>query len=358
MRLDRCRRQSSTKTPCPMGSRSSPLEWRAWQIALAEHLDQTLAEYLVRGIRDGFRIGFSYGSHSLSSSKGCMQSARDHPEVVREYLAQECMEGRIRGPLPVEEWPDVQVSRFGAIPKGKSGKWRLIINLSSPEGKSVNDGIDPELCTMAYSPVDDAVLKAGRGAHLAKVDIKQAYRMVPIHPEDQPLLGMMWEGACYIDTALPFGLRSAPKTFSAIADALEWQVRREGVQAVLHYLDDFLLVEASLTNGMEALHKLLSVFARMKVPVAPEKLEGPATRLKFLGIILDTESLSLHLPQEKLAELRSLVASWLGKKFASAKELESLVGKLQHASTVVRSGRSFMRRRLFELLKGVRKSQR
>ena len=169
---------------------------------------------------------------------------------------------------------------------------------------------------------------------------------------------MLWEGACYIDIALPFWLRSAPKIFSAIADALEWQVRREGVQAVLHYLDDFLLVEASLANGMEALHKLLSVFARMKVPVAPEKLEGPATRLKFLGIILDTESLSLHLPQEKLAELRSLVASWLGKKFASAKELESLVGKLQHASTVVRSGRSFMRRRLFELLKGVRKSQR
>ncbi len=175
MRLDRCRRQSSTKTPCLMGSRSSPLEWRAWRIELAEHPDQTLAEYLVRGIRDGFRIGFSYGSHSLSSSKGCMQSARDHPEVVREYLAQECMEGRIRGPLPVEEWPDVQVSRFGVIPKGKSGKWRLIVDLSSPEGKSVNDGIDSELCTMAYSMVDDAVklvLKAGRGAHLAKVDIK------------------------------------------------------------------------------------------------------------------------------------------------------------------------------------------
>ncbi len=168
---------------------------------------------------------------------------------------------------------------------------------------------------------------------------------------------MLWEGACYIDIALPFWLRSAPKIFSAIADALEWQVRREGVQAVLHYLDDFLLVEASLTNGMEALHKLLSVFARMKVPVAPEKLEGPATRLKFLGIILDTESQSLHLPQEKLEELRSLVASWLGKKFASVKELESLVGKLQHASTVVRPGRSFMRR-LLELLKGIRKSQR
>ncbi len=63
--------------------------------------------------------------------------------------------------------------------------WRLIVDLSSPEGKSVDDRIDPELCTMAYSAVDDAVklvLKAGREARIAKVDIKQAYRMVPIHP--------------------------------------------------------------------------------------------------------------------------------------------------------------------------------
>ena len=57
---------------------------------------------------------------------------------------------------------------------------------------------------------------------LAKIDIAHAYRNVPVHPEDRKLLGMQWQGKVYIDTALPFGLRSAPKIFTAISDALEW----------------------------------------------------------------------------------------------------------------------------------------
>ena len=35
--------------------------------------------------------------------------------------------------------------------------------------------------------------------------------MIPIHPHDQPLLDVEWEGAVFSDMALPFGLRSAPK---------------------------------------------------------------------------------------------------------------------------------------------------
>ena len=35
----------------------------------------------------------------------------------------------------------------------------------------------------------------------------------------------MWEGSIYADKTLPFGLRSAPKKFSALADALEWILR-------------------------------------------------------------------------------------------------------------------------------------
>ena len=51
--------------------------------------------------------------------------------------------------------------------------------------------------------VADKVLAPGRGAMLAKMDIKQAYRMVPIHPQDRRLLGMRWEGVVYVDKTLP-----------------------------------------------------------------------------------------------------------------------------------------------------------
>ena len=87
----------------------------------------------------------------------------------------------------------------------------------------MNDGIAPELCSLQYATVDNAVeiIKTlGRDAQLVKLDIKDAYRIVPTHPADYPLLGIRWRDAIYIDRALPFGLRSAPKLFTAIVDLI------------------------------------------------------------------------------------------------------------------------------------------
>ena len=98
------------------------------------------------------------------------------------------------------------------------------MDMSSPEGGSVNDGIPEELCSLSYVGIKDAaraIQDRGRGAMMAKVDVKSAYRNIPVHSEDRWMMGMMWEGALYIDTCLPFGLRSVPKIFTAIADAVE-----------------------------------------------------------------------------------------------------------------------------------------
>ena len=46
----------------------------------------------------------------------------------------------------------------------------------------------------------------------------------------------------YVDTCLPFGLKSAPKFFNILADLLEWIARAEGVYHIFHYLDDFLIL--------------------------------------------------------------------------------------------------------------------
>ena len=101
------------------------------------------------------------------------------------------------------------------------------MDLSSPAGSSinVNDGISSEWSSLSYVSIDyllSLVLEAGKESTLVKADIKEAYRMLPIHPEDQGLLGTQWEGEFYTDKALPLGLRSVPKIFTAVADALQW----------------------------------------------------------------------------------------------------------------------------------------
>jgi hypothetical protein len=76
------------------------------------------------------------------------------------------------------------------------------------------------------------VRRYGRGALLAKFDIKAAYRNVPVHLDDRWLLGLVWDDMIYVDAALPLGLRSAPKIFTAMADALAW-ITRERVKCAL-----------------------------------------------------------------------------------------------------------------------------
>lgn len=142
--------------------------------------------------------------------------------------------------------PPLHINRFGVIPKGhNTGKWRLITDLSFPPGLSVNDGVDPGLCSLTYTTVEAIAEIAAAyppGALLAKIDIESAYRLIPVHPSDRPLQAVAWRGRTYVDPCLPFGLRSAPKIFNAVADALEWHLRHLGIRHVAHYLDDFIVV--------------------------------------------------------------------------------------------------------------------
>lgn len=176
-----------------------------------------------------------------------MWMSPEQQEVIHGYLVQECATGLVVGPLARGSLPQIQISRIGVILKGSTGRWRLIVYLSAPEGYSINDGIASPLCSLSYVSVRDAVsaiCRLGRSTLMAKVDIRSAYRTVPVHPEDRWLLGMWWDNNVYINTVLPFGLHSTPKIFNALADAAEWIIREEGVKEVLHYLDNFLLLGA------------------------------------------------------------------------------------------------------------------
>ena len=279
-----------------------------------------------------------------------MLSALQHPEVERAYLTKECALGRMLGPFPLSvaaRLPPLHVNRFGVIPKGhNTGKWRLITDLSYPSGCSVNDGIDPDLCSLSYSSVEQVATVTTSylpGTLLAKIDIDSAYRLIPVHPSDRPLQAMEWDGMLYVDPMLPFGLRSAPKIFNAVADALEWCIRAQGVQHIFHYLDDFIVIgPPNSATCAEALTIIDQTCNRLGVPMVAHKREGPTTRLTYLGIEVDTVAGQLRLPSEKLHRLQTLLREWGDRKVCTCWELESLIGTLNHACKVVQCGRSFL----------------
>ena len=92
-----------------------------------------------------------------------MQAAKEHPQIIEEYLQKDTTAGRILGPFSPHSMPGVHINRFGVIPKRfQPRKWRLITDLSFPDGHSVNDAISPSLCTLQYITVDQVALAAAQ----------------------------------------------------------------------------------------------------------------------------------------------------------------------------------------------------
>ena len=93
----------------------SPLSDMAdkWELALRGHQDIVFREYISKGLRQEFRIGFDYVNHRCVSANGNLPSVAIHPLVVQEYL-RECEAGRVVGPLPPGSIPNLQVSPFVA----------------------------------------------------------------------------------------------------------------------------------------------------------------------------------------------------------------------------------------------------
>ena len=141
----------------------------------------------------------------------------------------------------------------------------------------------------------------GHGTQLVKLDLANAYRMVPVHLDDRPLLGIHWQGNTFTDRALPFGLRSSPKIFNAVADLLAWVLHCEGVLYVIHYLDDFLVFEPPGSSTVSTIRaRVESIFSHIGAPIAHHKIAEPATMLTYRGIEIDTEQFQVSLPDDNI----------------------------------------------------------
>ena len=240
--LDSCRPRVAQSHTSDWARIVSPLMLSVWERGLSSHHDCDFVQYVCEGICNGFQIGFDYCKAHCRQGPGNMGSAKKREQVVEQYIGVECEARRLIGPLDRTKFPQVHISPFGVIPKSEPGKWHLILDLSSPNSHSINDGVDKRVSSLSYVSIDDIadrVMLKGRGTLMAKFDLKEAYRQVSVH---RWMLGMEWNGQLFVDTALPFGLRSAPLIFNAVAEALAYMIKGRGVEGLDHYLDDFSIV--------------------------------------------------------------------------------------------------------------------
>ena len=127
---------------------------------------------------------------------------------------------------------------------------------------------------------------------------------------------------------------------------MEWVLKKQyDVRFLLHNLDDFhTMGPPNCQTCQRNIDTSIQQFQDWEIPLHPDKLESPSTILTVLGIELDSLLLQARLPQEKFDRIHTILVFWSQKRHCTQKELESLIGNLQHACKVVPSGCTFLHR--------------
>ena len=320
--------------------------------------DEDLRKQLVVGFSDGFRISSFNDCHNDNDKNS--KSASLKPKIIKEKIDKEVSLGRFSGPYIVPPFDKYIISPLGIREKKTPGEYRVIHNLSYPyDETSVNSNIPRECATVQYATISDAIKHInfhGRGCFLAKTDIKSAFRLLPVHPDDRHLLGLKWDGYYYFDTCLPMGCSSSCKLFEMFSTSLEWIILQKLNNVnVIHVLDDFLFIAPTFDLCEAALNIFLKICMDIGVPIAEEKTMGPSQVLPFVGIELDTKLMVARLPVDKIEKFSNLVQEVIHSKSIKLHQLQSLCGMLNFASGIITPARAF-NRRLYDLGIGLSKS--
>ncbi len=148
---------------------------------------------------------------------------------------------------------------------------------------------------------------------------------------------MKWRGLYYYDRCMPMGCSSSCKTFETFSTAIEWIARHKlKIDELLHLLDLFI-----------------GLCHQLGIPIAPDKTFGPSTTLTFAGIELDSVKFEARLPRDKIAKCVDTINLFLKRKKVRLQELQSLIGLLNFATSVITPGTAFLRR-LYDLKHGVK----
>ena len=322
--------------------------WRRW---LTDYPDQKLADYL----EFGWPINFDRRS-PLQPTRDCHPSARGYLEHIDFYVATEMANGALVGPFTQPPFQWIHMSPLMTRLKRDSDKRRVIMDLSWPQGASINDGIQMEwymggpatiqLPTVDY--MEGRHLELGSGAFFYKTDLARGYRQLRVDPGDWPLLGFCHRGEYFVDVCPPFGLRTSAMCMQRTSEAICWMHGKVGYVS-RPYLDDFGGAERTVAEAEAALAALQQLMAELGVSEAEHKICKPARQMVWLGLLYDSEQMTISIPQRKLQEVMGIIDDWQGKVRATRNQMQQLLGLLQFVASVSPPTRVFTNRMLNEL---------
>ena len=271
-------------------------------------------------------------------------------EKVIKYHAKGILWGPFYEPLPFGKINPTFIKDETRVIQGQTiAKLRVVVDISNPKGCSYNDLITDEEKATSYPSIAHIIcwIQECNIQWLAVADAKDAFHRIPIRKHHIPYFGIKIFAFYFYFTCVVLGTASACNIYNAFADMLLWILVHDnehlfiacnGQQLVLHYLDDFLVGSSTEISCWAAYYMLTTYFRRLGVPTAPEKLAAPATKVKYIGWIIDIPNQTLGIPDYKIAkainQAESLLKVIQHAKKLPAQRIFSFLGYIRHLCTI------------------------
>ena len=312
-------------------------------------MDKNMLALVLADLKSGAKIGCS-GRFREPSKASNAPSAFDDGQKVTDAICDWVKKGFAYGPVELDDVPS-EAKFSGIMTRSKpNGSVRIILNLSSPAGRAVNEGISAEDFPATMSSTSKwltALNKAGRNCLISKCDWSDAYKHLAVHPDDLNLQWFSWLGRAFCELCLVFGGVSSAGLYDRLAKiVLAVVMDRSGMDKslVIQHLDD---VCAAGPADSDLLYKFDAEFfyvaKQLGIKLAPrddpKKSFGPSTAGVVLGVYYDTVSWSWAVPDDKLIRLLHNLRSLTCADSFEQGKLWSVVGKLIHVKPLVPTGR-------------------
>ena len=163
-------------------------------------VDMEIVEKVVKDLQEGAVIGCRGAAREGSVSRNA-SSCFDYPAQITDAIAGWLAKGFAAGPFLKQELPEGAKVNGMMCRVKPTGAVRVILNLSAPAGRSVNDGIDSDEFPTVMSSTGqwlECLNRAGRGCMMTKIDWSDAYKHIHVHRDDQDLQWFEWMGMFFV----------------------------------------------------------------------------------------------------------------------------------------------------------------
>ena len=171
-----------------------------------------------------------------------------------------------------------------------------------------------------------------QGDWMCKIDLKDAYFTIPLSEKSQKYIRFRWEGTLYEFLCLCFGLGPAPRIFTKLLKIPISLLRRINIRLVI-FLDDVLLMAQTIEELLMSRDTLIFLFQKLGFVINLKKsVFQPTQQIEYLGLIINSQTMTLSLTQEKINKVISMCQNLLTNLSTTILELTKIKGVL--SSTV------------------------